>query len=61
MYYNKEKSFAFAVRIVKLYKFLQEEKKEYVLSKQVLRSGTSVGQWLEKLNILKVNLILFIN
>lgn len=39
----KEKSFAFAIRIVKLYKFLQEEKKEYVLSKQVLRSGTSVG------------------
>lgn len=39
----KEKSFAFAVRIVKLYKFIQEEKKEYVLSKQVLRSGTSVG------------------
>ncbi len=39
----KEKSFAFAVRIVKLYKFLEEEKKEYILSKQVLRSGTSVG------------------
>ncbi len=37
----KEKSFAFAVRIVKLYKYLIEEKKEYVLSKQVLRSGTN--------------------
>ncbi len=37
------KSFAFAVRIVKLYKFLKEEKKEYTLSKQILRSGTSVG------------------
>lgn len=39
----KEKSFAFAVRIVKLYKYLVEEKKEYVLSKQVLRSGTNPG------------------
>ena len=38
----KEKSFDFAVRIVNLSKFLQE-KKEYVLSKQILRSGTSVG------------------
>jgi four helix bundle protein len=39
----KEKSFGFAVRIVNLYKHLCEEKKEFVLSKQVLRSGTSVG------------------
>jgi len=39
----KTKSFAFAVRIVNLYKFLINEKKEYVLSKQLLRSGTSVG------------------
>ena len=39
----KEKSFRFAVRIVNLYKYLCEEKKEFVLSKQVLRSGTSVG------------------
>jgi four helix bundle protein len=39
----KSKSFAFAVRVVKLYKFLCEEKKEFVLSKQLLRSGTSVG------------------
>jgi len=37
------KSFAFAVRIVKLYKYLCDEKKEYVLSKQLLRSGTSIG------------------
>ncbi len=37
----QEKSFA--VRVVKLYKFLCEEKKEFVLSKQVLRSGTSIG------------------
>ncbi len=39
----KEKSFAFAVRIVKLYQHLSEKKKEFVLSKQILRSGTSVG------------------
>ena len=39
----KDKSFAFAVRIVRLYKHLNENKKEYVLSKQLLRSGTAVG------------------
>ena len=39
----EEKSFAFAVRIVNLYKHLNETKKEFVLSKQLLRSGTSVG------------------
>ena len=38
-----EKSFAFAVRIVKLYRHLSEQKKEYVLSKQLLRCGTSIG------------------
>ena len=37
------KSFEFAVRIVNLYKYLVETKKEYVLSKQILRSGTSIG------------------
>ncbi|MCL2071086.1 MAG: four helix bundle protein [Oscillospiraceae bacterium] len=37
------KSKAFALRIIKLYKYLCEEKKEYILSKQILRSGTSVG------------------
>ncbi len=39
----KEKSYAFALRIVKLYRHLAEEKREFVLSKQVLRSGTSIG------------------
>jgi four helix bundle protein len=39
----KEKSFEFAISIVKLYKLLTEQKKEFVLSKQLLRSGTSVG------------------
>ncbi len=38
-----DKSFNFAVRIVKLYKYLTESRKEYVLSKQILRSGTSIG------------------
>jgi four helix bundle protein len=39
----KSKSFAFAIRIVKLYQFLCQDKKEFVLSKQLLRCGTSVG------------------
>ena len=39
----KEKSMSLAVRMVNLYKYLTEEKREYVLSKQILRSGTSVG------------------
>lgn len=38
-----DKSKAFALRIIKLYKFLQGERQEYILSKQVLRSGTSIG------------------
>ncbi len=37
------KSKAFAVRIVRLYQYLRQVKKEYVLSKQLLRSGTSIG------------------
>ena len=39
----KYKSLEFAKRIVKLYQYLSEEKREFVLSKQVLRSGTSIG------------------
>lgn len=39
----KYKSKKFAVRIIRLYKYLCDEKKEYVLSKQLLRSGTSIG------------------
>ena len=38
-----EKSKKFAIRIVNLYKFLCEEKREYTLSNQILRSGTSIG------------------
>ena len=39
----KDKSYQFAIRIVKLSQFLQQDKKEFVLSKQVLRSGTAIG------------------
>jgi|SRR5574344_825416 four helix bundle protein len=39
----KEKSFAFALRIVNVCKYLQSEKKEFILSKQLLRSGTAIG------------------
>ncbi len=38
-----KKSYKFAIRIVKLSQYLVNEKKEYILSKQILRSGTSVG------------------
>ncbi|TDX52964.1 four helix bundle protein [Orenia marismortui] len=38
-----QKSFDFSVRIIKLHKYLCKEKKEYVLAKQLLRSGTSIG------------------
>jgi four helix bundle protein len=37
------KSYAFSLRVIKMYKYLVYEKKEYVLSKQLLRSGTSIG------------------
>ena len=39
----ESKSFDFAVRVVKLYKYLRKEKKENILSKQLMRSGTSIG------------------
>ncbi len=39
----KDKSLLFAVRCVNLYKLLCDERKEFVLSKQMLRSGTSIG------------------
>jgi four helix bundle protein len=39
----RDKSYAFAVRIINLSKHLAEKKKEYILSKQVLRSGTAIG------------------
>ena len=42
------KSYDFALRIVKAYRYLTEEKKEFVLSKQMLRSGTSIGANVEE-------------
>lgn len=39
----RDKSMAFAIRIVRLYQYLKGQKKEYVLSKQLLKSGTSIG------------------
>ena len=42
------KSYAFAVRIVKLYQYLVKEKQEYVLSKQLVKSGTSIGANVEE-------------
>ena len=44
------KSYQFALRIVRLYKFIVAEKTEYVLSKQILRSGTSIGANIEEAN-----------
>ena len=44
----RDKSYDFALRIIKLYKYLIEEKKEYVLSKQILKSGTSIGANVEE-------------
>lgn len=46
----KEMSYSFSIRIVKLFKYLQEEKKEFVLSKQILKSGTSIGANIEEAN-----------
>lgn len=39
----KEKLFAFALQVIKLVQWLQDEKREFVLSKQLMRSGTAIG------------------
>ncbi len=44
----QQKSFLFAERIVRLYGYLIDKKKEFVLSKQILRSGTSIGSNIEE-------------
>ena len=44
----REKSYSFALRIVQLYRWLSEKQREYVLSKQILRSGTSIGANVEE-------------
>lgn len=46
----KEKAYKFALRCVKLYQYLADERKEFVMSKQVLRSGTSIGANIEEAN-----------
>jgi len=46
----REKSYQFALRIIKLYKYIVADKSEYVLSKQILRSGTSIGANIEEAN-----------
>ena len=43
-----QKSYAFAISVVKIYQFLSEDKREFVLSKQLLRSGTSIGANVEE-------------
>ena len=43
-----EKTYKFAIRIIRLYQFLKKEKKEYVISKQILRCGTSIGANIEE-------------
>lgn len=45
-----QKSYQFAIRVVKAYKYLSEEKKEFILSKQLLKAGTSVGANLAEAN-----------
>ncbi len=44
----RDKSYRFALRIIKLYRYLIEQKREFVLSKQILRSGTSIGANVEE-------------
>jgi len=55
----KVKSFDFAIRIVNLYKYLKKEHGEYILSQQLIRSGTSIGAIIEKQNMQKVPKILY--
>jgi four helix bundle protein len=44
----QDKSYSFALRIVRLYQYLSSEKKEYVLAKQIVKSGTSIGANVEE-------------
>ena len=47
---TRQKSKAFAVRIIKFAKFLQDEKKDHIISKQIFRSGTSIGANINEAN-----------
>jgi four helix bundle protein len=44
----RSRTFEFSVQIIELYKFLQNDKKEYILGKQLIRSGTSIGANVEE-------------
>ena len=44
----REKSYSFALRMIRLYKYLTDDKREFLLAKQVLRSGTSIGANVEE-------------
>jgi four helix bundle protein len=46
----KEKSYQFALKIIRVYQSLQNDKREFVLSKQLLRSGTAIGALVEEAN-----------
>jgi four helix bundle protein len=52
-----EKSFAFALRIVKLYQYLCEEKKEYVLSKYLVNAGTFIGKHVKEATAAETKMI----
>lgn len=55
-----DKSYAFALRIIKLYKYLIDQQKEFVLSKQILRSGTAIGAMIKDPNMPNLRLTLLI-
>jgi four helix bundle protein len=57
----RDKSYNFALRTVKLYQFIVAEKNEFVLSKQILRSGTSIGANVEEASQAQSKRILFTN
>ena len=57
----KSKSFAFSLNIIQVYKDLTTLKREFVLSKQMLRSGTSIGANIKKHKMQKAKQISFIN
>jgi|ERR1035437_1063170 four helix bundle protein len=46
----KDKSYQFAVKVVRFYKYLIESKKEFIIAKQIIRSGTSIGAMVEEAN-----------
>ena len=46
----KDKSYQFAIKSIRFYKFLVDKKKEFIISKQILRSGTATGALIEEAN-----------